>query len=301
MIGKISLGSGFAGAARYDMEKEGGELLETNCAGREPGAIAQEMRAVAASNSACKKPVYHASLSAADGERLSNQQWQKVAHDYMHGMGIDPAKHQFSVTRHHDAGHDHIHILVNRIPMDGSKALPMWKNFERQESALREIEKTHGLKQLEPGQQQSQKGQVAELRQALGSAVANSNNFKEYATHLEKSGIHIKQAGGGLLYQVKSTNRLWKASAVGKEFTRPGLAARGIEVPREQKPAPKIKFTPATIKGHAPGAGLARRIESQLKKAEAQRRREKAEQAAWLSEREREARKFNQEEEEEDE
>ena len=60
----------------------------------------------------CTKPVFHASLSAAPGEQLSDDQWNSITKSYLQKMGFSE-EHQFVVIRHFDRDRDHIHILAN--------------------------------------------------------------------------------------------------------------------------------------------------------------------------------------------
>lgn len=95
--------------------------------------------------------VWHASLSLkADEGELTTEKWAEVAHDFVERMGfIDPdgAKTSRWVAIHHGAsknGNDHIHIAVQLVREDGTKA-DVRHDFKRAQRVSNEIEKKHGL------------------------------------------------------------------------------------------------------------------------------------------------------------
>lgn len=64
--------------------------------------------------------MFHAFLSLPKNEHLTDQQWEEIAKDYLKEMNIDIDKHQYIYVRHNDTEQDHIHIVANRIGLDGS-------------------------------------------------------------------------------------------------------------------------------------------------------------------------------------
>ena len=133
MYTKISHGTNFMGAALYDAEglsntqkaqKAGKvELLETtNLLSIDAPGIAQEMQKVA-SYSRSQKPVWNISMSAPEGVRLTAEQWQQAAAENLRVMGVEPERHQYAIYRHSDTQQDHIHILLNSVPVDGGPAV----------------------------------------------------------------------------------------------------------------------------------------------------------------------------------
>jgi hypothetical protein len=100
--------------------------------------------------------VWHCSLSlnAAEGQ-LSDEKWQQVADDFVAGMGFDDAEGtkaacRWVAVRHgvSGKGNDHIHIAVNLVREDGTKA-SIHNDFKRAQKVSRELEQTHGLEPLQ--------------------------------------------------------------------------------------------------------------------------------------------------------
>lgn len=100
--------------------------------------------------------VWHCSLSLrADEGALTDQQWGAIAGDFITAMGFDDnegtkAPCRWAAVRHGVSanGNDHVHIAVNLVREDGTKA-SIHNDFARAQSATRAIEVKHGLEELE--------------------------------------------------------------------------------------------------------------------------------------------------------
>lgn len=100
--------------------------------------------------------VWHASLSlrAEEGVR-SDEEWGAIARDFVAAMGFDDnegtkAPCRWVAVRHgvSGGGNDHIHIAVNLVREDGTKA-SVHNDFHRAQVATRALEVRYGLEQLE--------------------------------------------------------------------------------------------------------------------------------------------------------
>ena len=145
MIPRSTKGSSFAGALRYDLEKNGAELLDTNCTSQNWQEIAKEMDTFAAASSS-KKPVLHTSLSLPAGETLTKEQWREAARIYMKEMVL--SGHQYALTLHNDAKHEHVHLVINRVNERGRLASDS-NDRHRSLEACRTVERAMGLKVID--------------------------------------------------------------------------------------------------------------------------------------------------------
>ncbi|MDZ8173234.1 relaxase/mobilization nuclease domain-containing protein [Microbacterium xanthum] len=100
--------------------------------------------------------VWHASLSlrAEEGIR-TDQEWAAIAQDFVSAMGFDDndgtkASCRWVAIRHglSQAGNDHVHIAVNLVREDGTKA-STHLDYQRAQNAARALEVKYGLEQLE--------------------------------------------------------------------------------------------------------------------------------------------------------
>lgn len=104
--------------------------------------------------------VWHCSLSLRADERddkgpLSDEQWRAIADDFVRAMDFDDAEGtkapcRWVAVRHGVStnGNDHIHLVVNLVREDGTKA-SVHNDFKRAQSAARALEVKHGLEPLE--------------------------------------------------------------------------------------------------------------------------------------------------------
>ena len=106
--------------------------------------LTDEFKTVSSFRQDIKKPVFHAFLSLPKNEKLTDEQWQEIAKDYLKEMNIDIEKHQYICVRHNDTDKEHIHIVANRVGLDGSVWLGQHSAFNTI-AACERLEVKHGL------------------------------------------------------------------------------------------------------------------------------------------------------------
>lgn len=141
MIVRINYRESFARTVGYVMKADKSpELVGGNLSAKDPNGMIGELGLLAAHNTRCKKPVAHLSFSLSKGEHLEASQWadlaQRVAKDY----GFE----QFTAIRHHDTDCEHIHVVGNRIKLDG-KAVVTSNDRHRMRTLCQQAEKDFGL------------------------------------------------------------------------------------------------------------------------------------------------------------
>ena len=252
MIAKLVKGGGFRGALDYDLEPEKGILLDTNMAGETPRELAAEFGALRELRPGLGKAVFHASLSAAPGEQLSDEQWREIGQEYLAGMGF--TDNQYVISRHTDTAHEHIHILANRIGSDG-QVVSDGHDYQRQERLMREIEREYGLQEVAPSREAERhaptKGEIEQsvrtgepsTRQRLqglcADAAQDCDSFTVYVERLEAAGVDIiptvQQHGAklsGLQYCLDGVTM--KGSDLGRAYAAAGIQQRGISYEQDR-------------------------------------------------------------------
>ncbi len=181
MIAKTSIGRSFGSALEYGAGlKEGKEhkpsqlLGASNLGARDPQGMAAEMIAVADS-SRCQSPVWHTSLNWPKGEEVPKEQLLRAASEYCRQMGADPTRHQVAIYQHHDRPHTHIHIYINRVPMDGGAALDTSHNYARNVKVCQAITQQLGM------------SKVPEQRQSLNDHDPHKQSSREYVQETLKT------------------------------------------------------------------------------------------------------------------
>lgn len=254
MIGKQNIGRGFRGTLNYVLEKDQAQLIGGNMLGENPQELATEFSESRNLRPNLGRAVYHTSLSAAPKERLSDQKWNQVASKYLEAMGFQGC--QYVVVRHQDTEIDHVHIVASRIPIEGpewGKTVSDSQNYERSETALRGIEKEHGLQRVTPSREVERRaptrGELEMASQGIAStkiqlqglidaAILDKPNMSEFIERMETAGVgvipNIAKTGHVSGISFVLDNEQMKGSDLGKGYTWVGLQRRGVEYDQER-------------------------------------------------------------------
>ncbi|EKA1963775.1 relaxase/mobilization nuclease domain-containing protein [Salmonella enterica] len=138
-------GRSFKNRVDYILKDEHGFICSNMSADKNNVSdLTDEFKTVSSFRQDIKKPVFHAFLSLPKGEKLTDEKWQEIAKDYLKEMNIDIEKHQYICVRHKDTDQDHIHIVANRVGLDGSVWLGQHSAFNTI-AACERLEIKHGL------------------------------------------------------------------------------------------------------------------------------------------------------------
>ncbi len=237
MKAKIKRGDSFLGCAKYIMTatKYPG-IIGGNLTGSTAHEIATELSAIAAQRPDIKKPVWHGSLSAAPGERYSDEKWSVIVADYMQGLGFDVGKTAYVAVRHNDTSLDHIHIEASRVMLDGNGSIYHGrKEVFRAITLTQKLEKKYGLirtkglagKQPEvrkPSRDEAElhvrKGTTpprTQLQRIIDFATKDKPTQAEFESRLTAAGVGWKKSTGGYSYELDGVP--FKGSQLGKIYS----------------------------------------------------------------------------------
>lgn len=245
MIGKQNIGRGFRGTLSYVLGKEGAERLGGNMLGETPAELTAEFSETRKLKPNLSRVVYHTSLSAAPGEKLSDEKWNQVAGSYLKEMGFENS--QYVVVRHTDTPIDHVHIVASRVGMDG-QVVSDSKNFERSEKVLRAIELEHGLERVAMSRdverraptrgeiQMAGRGEAStklqlqsHLDEILQSRPATMNDFFEMLGERGIEGVpNVASTGHVSGISFVLSGEQMKGSDLGRKYTWAGLQKQGV-------------------------------------------------------------------------
>jgi len=160
--------------------------------------------------------VWHASLSLrAEEGQLTDEHWATIAEQFVDRMGFTEASGKagcrWVAVRHglSKAGNDHIHIAVNLVREDGTKA-SIHHDYSRAQSIARELEQEHGLQLLEsrgsdmamrgerPGEREiaNRRGDdtlaSVRLERSVRAAAAASLDEGEFVRRLHQAGVLVR-------------------------------------------------------------------------------------------------------------
>lgn len=243
MIGKTHSGAGFGGLTRYLLtgrkdDPHPDRVLWTST--RElvlddPQEAAVLMRSTAALGQT-EKPVQHISISLAPGEHLTREQWERVIDTTLRDLGLEG--HQALIVAHQDTGHEHIHLMVNRVHPETHRAWDRWQDRPRLMKSLRVQEIALGLQptlhvnnpdRLPDGlvQQFERTGEPPLLdyaRAAARQTFREAVSWSELHERLAEQGLYLERKGQGLV--VTDDHRHVKASSVDRCASLRALESR---------------------------------------------------------------------------
>lgn len=254
MIAKISHGGSLYGVLAYNQIKVdelhadvlfGNRIIEPP--GDNPYTIEHISRSFGdylAANRKTEKPILHISLNPDPKDCVTEEQFIKLAEQYMQRMGF--GDQPYIVYRHNDIGREHLHIVSVRVDETG-RAISDSYEHERSMKVCRELEQQFGLtpatkKEWKEGLPLSPvdyeggnlKGQLAGVIRPIAREW-RFQSLGEYCAVLSLYGITVDEVKGeyggreyhGLSYSAtdKDGNKIgkpFKSSVFGKEA---GIAA----------------------------------------------------------------------------
>jgi hypothetical protein len=231
MIGKITLGTSFSGCISYCLEdKKQKQLQETiiknraeviafnQCFGSKKELI-EQFNDVRNLNRKVQKPVMHIVLSLAPGERLEKAAMQQMADECAKQMGFD--KNQYLTVSHIDTGHQHVHIVANRVGYDG-KVVNDSNNYKKIADFSRTMEAKYSLKEVlsPPKYLTGEKRNIPrldtrkeKLRHNVKECLSACKDYKQFENRMKQKGYQIEKGRGIAFTDEKKVK--FKGSEVG--------------------------------------------------------------------------------------
>lgn len=151
MVAKISIGSSLYGALAYNSEKinkKEGRLLGANkiilpADGQiDIGRIAENFREFMPMMGRTKKPVLHISLNPHPDDKLTDQDFEILAREYLEKLGF--GEQPYIIYKHMDIDRHHIHIVTVNVNEQG-KRLNQDFLFRRSKKITTELEEKYNL------------------------------------------------------------------------------------------------------------------------------------------------------------
>lgn len=151
MVAKISIGSSLYGALCYNGEKvnkENGRILGSNkiiipVDGKaDIGQMAENFRMFMPKMGKTKKPVLHISLNPHPDDRLSDQDFEILAREYLDKLGF--GEQPYVIYKHEDIYRHHIHIVTVNVNEEG-KRLNQDFLYRRSKIITTELEEKYNL------------------------------------------------------------------------------------------------------------------------------------------------------------
>lgn len=241
MVSKATATKGSSQAFDYLLDDKGhAQELDRNLLTGENGQeLLAEFREVQAQNTNCINNTYSIVLSPSNERSFTNDELRELGREHLKNLGFDLENTQYLMTVHRSTDQPHVHILANRIDMQGNAHKDNFIGKRAQRSAeqiaerlglttARDIQKNKELS-LEPNIKAIRK----EIQQAFNQAKQEPD-FASFCSKMKSQGIEVREihnSGGklqGLRYVHSKSGADLKASEVGKEFGAKTLVQNGM-------------------------------------------------------------------------
>lgn len=252
---KIKRGTGFKGVLQYALENGRGVVIGGNLSADAPQIMQQEFLTARALRPDIEKAVWHNSLRLPPDEKIGAEKWARIADEYMQRMGFSEL-HQRTYILHDDAEGQHIHIIANRIALDGKVYLGQNENLESTR-IIADLERTYdltitksrdyendGLKkaptkdEIEMSIRTGEAPPKLKIQTAIDAALEAGVELPQFIERVESAGItvtlNLASTGriSGISFELDSI--AFKGSSLGKQYSYSNLEKRGLIYDIEQ-------------------------------------------------------------------
>jgi hypothetical protein len=220
-----------------------------------PSDILREMEAVNQHNYRCKNKYlrFEIGIAPQDRDKLAPDDMGRIAHEFARRMGL--WNHQWIACTHKDTGKPHIHLIANRIGVDGKvfdTTFMSNRSARVAEEMSREMgltianevnrQKVHQEAHADPGRQQVKE----RLQQIAYSELLHNDTLAGFLYGLDRRGVGIEPAKNkqGDTYGIRFSyaEHTFKASEIGREFGYHSLAGNFSSSPElEQGQSPQVR------------------------------------------------------------
>ena len=170
------------------------------------------------------KPVMHITLSLAANERLSKDKLMEASELCAKEFGFE--NNQYVSVMHKDTGHQHIHIVANRVGFD-KKTVSDSNSYKKTAAFCRKMELKFNLRQvLSPKGYLSKEERLLPrnderkkaLTQAIRNAIYNSKDLDHFTRIMQSKGYKVIK-GRGISFIDNKKVKI-KGSEVGYSFQK---------------------------------------------------------------------------------
>ncbi len=146
MISKVVIGKTFYGACRYVCmdQKRAVVLAAEGVRDYDYKLMAKDFQLQQSLRPSLTKAVFHGIISFYPGEKIEDSMMVEIAKNYLQKMKIRDT--QFSIVKHIDKNHSHLHILANLINNNGETIKDNWIGL-RGKKIAQKLTIEYGLKE----------------------------------------------------------------------------------------------------------------------------------------------------------
>jgi hypothetical protein len=206
-------------------------VMRNMVGGTTPAEVLSEFELVNGYNTRCRNKYlrFEIGIAPGDREKLKPGDLNKIVKRFAEKMGLD--NHQFIAVTHKDTKNLHIHLIANRIGVDG-KVYDTEFVSNRSARAAEEISRELGLtiakevrakrEHVVQGQSRYRLAAREELQRLAYESLRKCKSPDEFFADLKRKGVRVEQVKNkqgkvyGLWFEYKC--EVFKASEIGREF-----------------------------------------------------------------------------------
>lgn len=211
--------------------KIGGIVMRNMVSGTTPAEVLAEFELVNGYNTRCRNKYlrFEIGIAPQDRDKLQPDDLGKIVRRFVEKMGL--GSHQFIAVTHKDTKNLHIHLIANRIGVDG-KVYDTDFVSNRSAKVAEEISREMGLtiakevraqrEHVAQGQSRYRLAARAELQRLAYESLRKCKSPNGFFADLERKGVRTEQVKNkqgktyGLRFEYKC--EVFKASEIGREF-----------------------------------------------------------------------------------
>lgn len=213
-----------------------------------PADIFRDFEMVNQHNYRCKNKYmrYEIGIAPQDRDKLKPGDMSKIARTFAHKMGLQ--NHQWIACNHKDTKNPHIHLIANRIGVDG-KVFDTTFMSNRSARIAEEISREMGLtiandvhkqkqhteSHADPARQQAKE----RVQQIAYSELQKNNTLEGFLYGLDRRGVGVEPAINkkGNVYGIRFSyeGQTFKASEIGREFGYHSIAENFFPSPEQNQ------------------------------------------------------------------
>ena len=241
MISKAKSIRGSAEALDYIMnDKERGDalILEMNgITGTTGKEIIKEFRFIQSGNSRCQKNTISIVISPSDERKFTHEELMLIGQEHLKRLGL--SDNQYLMTVHESTGHPHIHIIANRIDVQG-KALDDSFISKKTQTISENIAKQLNLttaREVSQIRKQEILPIKNDIKNAHDFARGRAQNFDEYCDYMRSRGVIPMATTNkqgliqGLKFEHSQSGITFKSSEIGKNYGLKNLIQNSVQMP----------------------------------------------------------------------
>jgi hypothetical protein len=228
VISKPLPAKSFYHTCRYVCQKKGAEvLIAEGVRGHDYKLMAEDFLRQQQTRPSKGKAVFHSILSFHPDEKPSDEQLKEIARKYLDRLGI--VNTQFSVSKHTDKAHLHLHIVANLVDNGGKAISDSWIGLKGKKVA-QQLTEEYGLipairKDLRRTHLDALTKSEAikyKIYQAIAQNISRCRTMDELEDRLQKLGIDV-------LYKFKGQTR----EKQGISFRMGNISFKGSQIDRK--------------------------------------------------------------------